>query len=536
MVIFGCFLPGALAQPSSFLELEGIVDLDECGLHLGSHVDLACNGEGVIFLSDATRRKVFYLAENGCLRPLELEIHGYFRPYGIAFDEEGRLYVANPHMHEILVFGQDGKLERTLGGFNSQLRHPVDLAVSEEKLIYVLDDERNAVVVLEDTAKVKGFIPLPIGLGRPMSISVIKGKIFVVIDGVPAILALDMKGHARWLGEEGYEIGQLKVPIDLDANGEQLYVLDFLNNAVQAYDGEGNLVKEYILYKYLLNGPVAICVCDERLYVANAADQILKFKIRYATTGIEHSLLAEELFALGYYREAIEEFNRAVDLGYSPAEVHFSLGLCFYLLGFYEEAKEEFQEALEGKPHDITVIFQLANTFYRMGRYGEAAELYELVLKNEPRHLQALYNLGKSYLGLGKINEAERQFKKALEFFPEFTDALIELAAILLNKGGLTEAEELLRQVLEKSPTDGRALYFMGRVYFELGRHRKAAEFFEEASSFGPLFIESLYYLGLCYLELGELEEAIACFRRVLEIDPSNEEARRRLEEIKGQK
>lgn len=530
-------LVGALAQPTPFLELLKIIDLNECAVNVGAHVYLACNREGVLFLSDAENRRVLHLTDGGCFHPLELKAHGVLRPHGIAFDKDGCLYVANPDMHEVLVFDRYGELGRVLGGFDSEFSRPEDLAITEEGTLYVLDTERNAVVVLEPTGEVKGLISLASRIGRPLSIALHDKGIFILVDGRPNILMLDQEGHAlHWLGEEGYEVGQLKVPVDITCSRNLLYVLDFLNNAIQTYDEDGNFIREHVLYKYLLRSPLALCVCNKKLYVVNATDQVLEFAIRYATTGIEHSLLGEELFALGYYQQAIGEFKKAIDLGYASAEVFFSLGLSYYLLGSYEDAKRELEKAWEREPDDIAVIFQLANAFYKTGEYIQAVDLYKLVLKHEPQHLQALYNLGKAYLKLGKLDEAVSQFRSALNLFSDFVDALIELGAIYLRKGSLEEAEEIFERALTKAPTDGRALYLMGMVRFQQEQYSEAAKFFEKSSSLGPWFIDSLYHLGLSYIKLGEKEKAIQCFERVLEIDPSHKEVQRRLEEIGRQK
>lgn len=46
--------------------------------------------------------------------------------------------------------------------------------------------------------------------------------------------------------------------------------------------------------------------------------------------------------------------------------------------------------------------------------------------------------------------------------------------------------------------------------------------------------VELLLKLGLAYEGLNQLDEAIAAFRRVIELDPKNEEAERHLSRLAG--
>jgi len=540
IIAFAITVPPAVvlaeAQPSPFLELVTITSLEDCNLNLGIHLSLACDQEGTLFLSDAEHKCVLRQANRNCPRPFELKRHRYLRPYGLTIDDQGWFYIANPDLHEVLVFNPDGELKEEIGGFGSELEHPIDLAVIEDGTIYILDDVQRAVLVFDAEGVFKEAIYLPSEGKPPLSLSVSGEGIFVLFEGKPGILKISKDGSKEWFGKEGYEIGQLKSPNDLLVDGGSMYVIDRINNAVQAYDLDGHFMREYILYKNLLHGPLAFCVHDNRLYIANALDQILEFRIRQARTGIEHSILGEEYCALAYYEPAVAEFKKAIRLGYDPAELHFSLGLCYYMLESYAEATEQFQLAKERNPSDVETIFQLANSLYRMDEYAQAAGMYHAVLTYKPAHIPATYNLGETYLKLGDEDQAEEYFNKLLQLDPDSRDALLGLGRVYMKREAFAEALKTFNKVLDKAPADRHAPYYMGLIYFEQRQYEEASKALEDSASKGPFFIDSLYHLGLCYLALGQEERAISCFENVIQAEPSHKEAQKMLQEIQNSK
>jgi len=526
--------PAEQVESSWFLELVEVVDTADGKLNLGVHLSLERDLRANLLLSDAEHRQIFCQARDGTMQPLDLRPQRHFRPYGLVISKDGCLYVANPDFHEVLIFGPDGELSGVIGGLGTRLARPIDVAISEDGLVYVLDDISNVVAAYNASGGFREAIPLPADVGLPISLSTSLGEIFVLFAGSPRILRIDSVKSYKWFGDEGYGVGQLKSPSDVSIVDGLLYVVDRTNSAIQVYSTDGNFIHEYVLYKTLLHSPLAICADKQTVTIANAIDQVLKFRIRSANTGIEHAVLGEEYCVLGYYGRSSKEFEKALLLGYDPAEVYFYLGFCYYMLESYGEAEEQFRVAQEKDPDDVDTLFQLANSLYRTGEFSEAVEIYQAVLAYEPRHVQAAYNLGGTYLKLGDLEQAESHFNKALELAPGSRDALLGLGRVYMQRGDLPAALRVFKEVLDKAPEDGRASYYIGLIQFEQGQYKEASKAFEKSAAMGPFFIDSLYHLGLSYLALGQGEEAAAWFQKVLDVAPSHEGARKMLKQIEG--
>lgn len=532
-VAFHPALGTAKVQPSPFLELVSITSLENCRQNLGVHLSLACDqDDGSLFLSDTEHKRVLHQADSLCTMVFSLNTYHYIRPYGLTLDNKGQIYIANPDLHEVLIFDRSGEMGKTIGGFGTRLERPIDVAIGEDGLAYVLDDISNVVVVYDAGGAFREAIPLPPDVGLPISLSTSLGEIFVLFAGSSRILRIDSVRSYMWFGEQGYGVGQLKSPSDMSIVDGLLYVVDRTNSAIQVYDTDGNFIHEYVLYKRLLHSPLAICADMQTVTIGTAIGQVLKFTIRFANTGIEHAVLGEEYCVLGYYGRSSKEFKKAILLGYNPAEVHFYLGFCYYMLESYAEAEEQFRVAQEKDPDDVDTLFQLANSLYRTGEYPEAAEMYEAVLAYEPGHAQAAYNLGETYLKLGDLGQGESHFNRALELAPGSRDALLGLGRVYMQRGDLLAALRVFKEVLNRAPEDGRVSYYIGLIQFEQSQYEEASKAFEKSAAMGPFFIDSLYHLGLSYLALGQEEEAVAWFQKVLGVAPSHEGARKMLKQI----
>jgi len=100
------------------------------------------------------------------------------------------------------------------------------------------------------------------------------------------------------------------------------------------------------------------------------------------------------------------------------------------------------------------------------------------------------------HLGLGKLllatstEEAKKEFEKSIELYPLNPEALFELGTISYNNNNLTEA------------------------VFNL----------QKAVIFSPNYSNARYALGLAYTAQGEKDLALAEFKKVLELNPGNQD------------
>lgn len=175
------------------------------------------------------------------------------KPYGVAIDSQGRVYVADAGMAAVWVIDEGAKDKKAAvrlvgrsGGV--RLNQPTGVAVAEDGRIYVSD------VVLD---KVFGFDPegnLKVVIGKegdfynPAGLAIDqKGKRLYVADaGHHCIQVFDLEGKRLFvIGYRGKDSGLFNYPTNLFVRGGRLYVTDTMNFRVQILDLEGKFVHAF---------------------------------------------------------------------------------------------------------------------------------------------------------------------------------------------------------------------------------------------------------------------------------------------------
>jgi len=172
-------------------------------------------------------------------------------PRGIAFAQDGSLYVADSRNHRIQHLAADGTMIKTWGTFADlatgpapigTFNEPWGVAVGPDGSVYVTDTWNHRVQKFSpDGTPIKmwgvfGTSETPGALYGPRGITVDpKGRVYVADTGNKRIVVFDSNGAIlTQFGSDGFDIGQFSEPVDvkLDAEGN-VYVTDTWNQRIQ---------------------------------------------------------------------------------------------------------------------------------------------------------------------------------------------------------------------------------------------------------------------------------------------------------------
>lgn len=137
---------------------------------------------------------------------------------------------------------------------------------------------------------------------------------------------------------------------------------------------------------------------------------------------------------------------------------------------------------------------------FMAGRYTEAIGKFVEVVRRDPRSWTAFLYMARSYVATGAWGDALASGRKALDLAPDNGEVVTALAEALLGAG----VDALRRRQLTE-----------------------AIGHFSEYVRFRPSDAQGYVNLGRAYLESGNLGGAMTAFRRVLELNPNDVEARR---------
>ena len=99
---------------------------------------------------------------------------------------------------------------------------------------------------------------------------------------------------------------------------------------------------------------------------------------------------------------------------------YFQLGVVYSMAGLFYQAIDEFNKALELDPHDAKTLNALGLTYLSMKNCEKAIECFERQLSISPRNAGTFQTLASTYFEMGELDEALSNYEKALEIDPEF--------------------------------------------------------------------------------------------------------------------
>ena len=109
--------------------------------------------------------------------------------------------------------------------------------------------------------------------------------------------------------------------------------------------------------------------------------------------------------------EAIQAYERVLDLEPDHAPAHINLGTLFYNRQEYAESEFHYRRAVEIDPRYALAYFDLGNVLDETGRVQEAIEAYRNALHLAPTYADANYNIALAYEKIGEPRRALAHWK-----------------------------------------------------------------------------------------------------------------------------
>ena len=115
------------------------------------------------------------------------------------------------------------------------------------------------------------------------------------------------------------------------------------------------------------------------------------------------------------YKEAIENFNKAIDIYYNLKGAYFYNGLFKSKLEMYEEAIKDYNKLIDFDPHCKEAYNNRGTCKNRLKLYKEAIEDFNKAIELNPKCYYAYYNRYISEYNLGEYKKAIKDFEKLIE-------------------------------------------------------------------------------------------------------------------------
>jgi Flp pilus assembly protein TadD len=152
--------------------------------------------------------------------------------------------------------------------------------------------------------------------------------------------------------------------------------------------------------------------------------------------------------------EAVQLFQKALDLAPDDVESWYYLGLAHQSLAQNDSALSCYQEALRRSPRDSYVHFQLGILYLTRGLRKQALDHLQIAKETRPNAPEVHQRLTQAYLASGEFAAALESARRAVELSPNDRQAHYQLA-LALARLGKTEESTKEFQISEGLPKKG---------------------------------------------------------------------------------
>jgi len=230
------------------------------------------------------------------------------------------------------------------------------------------------------------------------------------------------------------------------------------------------------------------------------------------------------LAAKGEFDQAIEYYQRALEMQPEFAEARSNLGWALYQQGHHDRAIEVLRQAVARAPTLASAHNNLGWALDGRGRHSEAVEAYREALRLNPDFAMAHNNLGMALVAMGQIEQAVEEYRQAIRLQPSFAEAHYNLGVSLAQLGRTDEAMVAYGRALSLNPSHPRARNNLGWLLHQKGRHAEAEVELRAAIKASPRFTRAMNNLGMVLTAEGKLDEAVAVYARLLQSEPGHVE------------
>jgi tetratricopeptide (TPR) repeat protein len=224
-------------------------------------------------------------------------------------------------------------------------------------------------------------------------------------------------------------------------------------------------------------------------------------------------------------REAIDDFNRAIQLFPEYAAIYNNRGTVLLGIGAVREAMKDFDRALLLAPGYAAAYSNRAGAHLKVGQVALAIADYTKAIALVPVNPAAFTGRGRAHLAAHRPHAASRDFTRAVGFDARFSAAYRSRAEAKLVTERYDEAIEDFSRAIAFDARNADLYVARGGAYLEGGNAASAVKDFTTAIDLAPRKVAAYVARGFAYAKAEAYEDALNDFARAIEFEPRTAKA-----------
>jgi tetratricopeptide (TPR) repeat protein len=242
-----------------------------------------------------------------------------------------------------------------------------------------------------------------------------------------------------------------------------------------------------------------------------------------------HTCLGNVFLSMGRYENAVQEFQRSLDLDHNSDETLSSLAAAYQKLGKASAAEDAYRKAVSLRPNYWRVYNTFGIFYLDQARYSDAADMFKKTIQLAPLNYRGYSNLGATELMVGQYQEAVDAFKRSIALRPT-GQVYGNLGAAYFYMRYYPDSAENLQQALKIDPKDWLNWGNLGDTLFQIPARRgeaksayqKAVELAKPRLEVNPQDATILAFTADYYAMLDQEREAREQMARALQASPGD--------------
>jgi tetratricopeptide (TPR) repeat protein len=253
-----------------------------------------------------------------------------------------------------------------------------------------------------------------------------------------------------------------------------------------------------------------------------AAQEAFKLLVQRSPSGENYSYQAIAELRMGEVRQAIVHFERAAELGYAPASVHYNLGLAYLKLHKGREGIRELKVAARQEPDNAEVEYSLGVALLEAGQPGSSLPYFRHSLSRSPHDPALWANLVRASFESGDTKEGIQAIDNAMAAVPRSAALDVVLARLCLAHRQVQKALTLVGSADQVLPNEPEIKFLLARADLVAERPIQAADTLKSLSPNAGAPGEWHDLMAEVLTQMGKWKEAGREVSLAMKADPHN--------------